>query len=145
MKKEPYACICCGYTTHLKNDMKRHLYIGKKPCPKILNDIELTDEIKDYILTNRVYHINIKNTSLIDKLKNMEIEINHWKNNKNEQFYQLIVEKYLGHTHKRITCGITDITTETIHAEIKRWNNFKEAIGQLTTYNIVDPKEENHV
>jgi hypothetical protein len=29
----------------------------KKPCPTIKNDIELTNEIKDKILTGRVYHI----------------------------------------------------------------------------------------
>jgi hypothetical protein len=37
--------------------MKRHLYDGKKPCPKMINSIELTDDIKEYILANRIYHI----------------------------------------------------------------------------------------
>lgn len=55
--KQLYTCICCGYETHRKPRMYLHLYKKKKPCCKSVNDIELTDEIRDYILTNRVYHI----------------------------------------------------------------------------------------
>lgn len=28
----------------------------KKPCPKSVNDIDLTEEIKEYVLTNRKWH-----------------------------------------------------------------------------------------
>ena len=55
-KKEPYTCPSCGYKTERKNFMKNHLYTLKKPCPKLVNDIELTIEIKEYILTNRKWH-----------------------------------------------------------------------------------------
>jgi hypothetical protein len=44
-------------TTHDRKDMRRHLYGRKKPCPMSVNPVELTDEIRDYILQNRVYHI----------------------------------------------------------------------------------------
>jgi hypothetical protein len=37
--------------------MKDHLYLRKKKCPALENDIELTDEIKEYILNNRIYKI----------------------------------------------------------------------------------------
>ena len=37
--------------------MRRHLYQKKKPCPKSMNVIELTDEIKETILRDRVYMI----------------------------------------------------------------------------------------
>lgn len=56
-----------------------------------------------------------------------------------------IVEKYLGNTHKNLQSGITNITTDTIHAEIKRWNRYKEAIGQLLVYNKKLPREQLQV
>lgn len=58
--EQPYVCIACGYNTDSKGAMRRHFGIGndrKKPCPKIANDIELTPEIKEYILANRIYRI----------------------------------------------------------------------------------------
>jgi predicted transcriptional regulator len=57
MKKDPYNCIRCGYNAQQKIHMKNHLYNLKKICPCLLNDIELTDEIKEFILLNRIYHI----------------------------------------------------------------------------------------
>ena len=53
--KPPYTCFCCGYTTINRANMSQHLYKRKKPCPKILNNIEFTDEIKQHILNNRIY------------------------------------------------------------------------------------------
>jgi len=37
--------------------MQRHLFDNKKTCPAVLCDIVLTDEIRQYVLDNRVYHI----------------------------------------------------------------------------------------
>jgi hypothetical protein len=55
--KTPYICVCCGYEAYHKPAMRKHLYDKIKPCPKILNDIDLTDDIKDYILANHVYRL----------------------------------------------------------------------------------------
>jgi hypothetical protein len=60
MKKEPYMCISCGYNTPKKSHMVFHLYKLKKQCPGTVNNIELTDEIKDEIIKNRVYHMPTK-------------------------------------------------------------------------------------
>lgn len=35
--------------------MNRHFYHNKNVCPSIVNDIELTDAIREHILKNRVY------------------------------------------------------------------------------------------
>lgn len=56
-KKRPYECPCCGYTTSQKANMRFHFYNLKKPCPKTDNNIELTEEIKEHVLSNRVYKI----------------------------------------------------------------------------------------
>ncbi len=53
----PYTCVSCGMTTHDRKDMRRHLYERKTPCPMTLNPVELTDEIREYIMTNRVYRM----------------------------------------------------------------------------------------
>jgi hypothetical protein len=55
--KDNYECPCCGYDTHKKHNMINHLYNLKNPCPKSKNNIELTEEIKDHIIKNRVYKI----------------------------------------------------------------------------------------
>ncbi len=54
-KQPPYTCISCGHTTEYRNDMRRHFYKRKKQCPMTLTHVVLTDEIKEYILANRVY------------------------------------------------------------------------------------------
>ena len=50
-----YSCPCCGYKTKHKTNIKNHLYKLKKPCPKLYDDVDLTEDIKEYILKNRVY------------------------------------------------------------------------------------------
>lgn len=57
-KNEPYQCTRCGYSTDHRSKMHKHLFgERKKPCPTTLNDIELTDSIKQHIIDFRVYHI----------------------------------------------------------------------------------------
>lgn len=58
-KKIEYKCPRCGFQTNQKNMMRRHLFLLKKQCPGIFQDIELTHEMKDYILANRLLHRNI--------------------------------------------------------------------------------------
>ena len=55
------------------------------------------------------------------------------------------MEQYLGGTHVKLKIGITDVTTDTLHAEIKVWEDWKMAVGQLTCYNNELPKEELHL
>ena len=147
-KKRPYECICCGYATTRKSCMVDHFYKVKKPCPKCINNIELTDEIKEYILANRIFTISPKDkvnqTTLFTAFADLKIENSMLKNKKDEKFYQLIVEKYLVSTHKKIKSGITDVTNDKIHAEIKRWPKYKDALGQLIAYNHDLPREELH-
>ena len=55
-RKPDYECPRCGYCTHHKTFMRKHLMSLKKPCPAARLTIELTDDIKQDILDNRVYH-----------------------------------------------------------------------------------------
>lgn len=50
--REPYTCPRCKYTTSLKGNMKKHLFMNTKPC---IGSIELSDDVKECVMQNRVY------------------------------------------------------------------------------------------
>jgi hypothetical protein len=79
--REEYTCPCCGYHTSHKTNMHFHLYKLRKPCPKSQNVIELTEEIKQHVLSNRVYHIPKQTTTqvLIQNINNNQ-QINNFIN-----------------------------------------------------------------
>ena len=68
-KATPYECIRCGYTTIEKSYMRRHLFSLKKVCASKKTDIELTDDIKNNILINKIYKIakEEKSKKIIDE------------------------------------------------------------------------------
>lgn len=51
----PYYCPRCGYVASQKCNMRKHFYSRSKPCPVYESDIELSDDIKEFVLTNHVY------------------------------------------------------------------------------------------
>lgn len=59
---------------------------------------------------------------------------------RNEKYYQSFLERTLGASHKVTKYGITDITTEDFHLEIKQWSNYKAALGQILSYNHNDTR-----
>ena len=67
MKKEHYKCFRCNYTTPQKSHMRQH-FSNIKPCHALLNVIDLTPEIKQFILDNRIYK-NINMVSFEDKVE----------------------------------------------------------------------------
>jgi hypothetical protein len=80
-----------------------------------------------------------------EQISKLTIQLDLLKTHKKEDFYQKIVEHHLGGTHKTLKCGITDVTTDTIHAEVKRWDSYKAGVGQLVCYNHEDPRSELHM
>jgi len=50
-----YTCPRCGYKTKNKTKMYRHLYEKQKVCAGCVSNIELTEDVKECILENRVY------------------------------------------------------------------------------------------
>lgn len=83
--RSPYTCPRCNYQVDVKSSIRTHLYKLKKPCAArtIEQDIELTDEIKEYILNNRIYqHIstqivpNIQQIQNIHNIQNIVVNMN---------------------------------------------------------------------
>jgi hypothetical protein len=74
----PYTCIRCNYKTKDKSCMRDHLYKRKKICPATKMVLELTDEIKNHILDNRIYIIpkekkEVKPTTINQQFNNYNI------------------------------------------------------------------------
>ena len=86
-----------------------------------MNNIKIQNEIKE----------------IYDKLYNLEKKFTK----RNEHYYQKFLEKQLGGTHKRTQFGVTDISTDKFHIEIKHWKDYKTALGQLLSYNFQDNKK----
>lgn len=59
---------------------------------------------------------------------------------KKEKFYQDILEHRYNAAHQKTSAGITDLTNDSFHAEIKNWENYRESIGQLMLYNMAMPR-----
>ena len=58
--KTPYECCRCGYSTSHKACMRHHLYSLVKSCSGSKNVIDLTDDIKERILMNSIYHLPVE-------------------------------------------------------------------------------------
>jgi hypothetical protein len=149
--KTPYMCVCCGYETYHKPSMRNHLYNKKKLCPKIINVIELTDEIKEHILNNRVYHVpqNNSNQTTINQIINYNNTINNFISNMdtvdkinkimNYQEIPLIeygdtIEHKFANTIKKLETGYSDYLTLDKH-------NLLEVIDQVSS--LVNETFEN--
>lgn len=52
----PYTCPRCGYATQRKDNMQWHLYTKKKVCQARRSPVTLTEDVKQTILRDRVYH-----------------------------------------------------------------------------------------
>jgi len=68
--------------------MRQHLYRNKNLCPGSLNDIVLTDDIKEKIMINRIYHIK-------DEVKVMNQTINNFNTMNNYVAGMDAVEKIM--------------------------------------------------
>jgi len=62
-----------------------------------------------------------------------------------EHDYQHTLESVVHGNHRRNLYGITDITTDDAHIEIKKWSDYKTALGQLIAYNHGERKKDLYV
>lgn len=55
------------------------------------------------------------------------------------------MEKELGGKHQACLAGVADIVTEKEVIEIKKWKNWKEALGQILAYKLFFPDKSPKV
>lgn len=81
----PYTCCRCGYNTHDKTCMRYHLYTRKVKCPPQVDQIELTDAIKDSIMNERMFKLPFVAPAVAVvqnvKINNQQINNFHTMNN----------------------------------------------------------------
>lgn len=135
-------CPDCGKVVH-KNSLSRHKKICKHSVviAKVdnINDVHYKEHIEHLqqqinMLSQRIHELETEN-------KDIKAQMMFFKSKKNEDFFQCILEKHFGASHKTLETGITDITTDTTHIEIKRWSCWREAYAQLLLYNSSETKE----
>ena len=98
---------------------------------------ELHQDLREELLKETRGLIN----ELRKEINRLREEIDSLKENRREIYYQRFLEKMLGSGHNITKYGITDITTDTQHIEIKCWKNYKNCMGQLLAYNHKDTKQ----
>jgi adenylate cyclase class IV len=142
-----HACgLCKKQFTH-PNARNRHEIkcTGQIPCSKqrgeFIHDVDLHQQI--ITLQEQIQMMQCENEKL-------RLHIQNLTGVRKEQFYQALVEEYLQGTHKRLMykgkcVGVSDVTTQNVHAEIKHFDNYKEALGQLLWYNCNDQGKELHL
>ena len=149
-RKENSALTCdwCQAVFGSRSSKSRH----KKHCPRKpggcnADTSDGEDEEKTKLksdLEKMQSRIQTLESSLAEKHK-LEIELAFHKNKRSEAFYQKLLEAHHQGSHCKTRCGVTDITTETMHAELKRWDCWKEALGQILSYQHAKNKEELRV
>lgn len=101
MKHKDYTCPRCGYCTPFKNDMRKHMYKKLKVCPASVRDIEMTDEVKGYVMDNRVYRVpgekeKVEKDTVADTVAELKELIEMYK--KDASTKGLLLEKVLSIT-----------------------------------------------
>ena len=73
-----FVCPRCGYSSSRKSNIRKHLY-KVNICPAKLDDIDLTDEVREYVITNKRYYNRSKpvlDTTTVDTLNKLVLNLN---------------------------------------------------------------------
>jgi hypothetical protein len=152
-----YKCYWCPRSYSKSFNLNRH----KKNCPNNPNlsgnmeqstddhnDFQIMLEERQKTNNNITNNTNLIIQDLHRRIKDLE-ETNRriLEKNRNEAYYQHIIEIFLGNTHEDLIVkgslmGTTDISTPSLHGEIKTWKKWKYAMGQLIAYNTCNLRPE---
>lgn len=141
MTKEPYECPRCGYQTHFKSSIRKHLYGKKKTCQGVLCDIALSEEIKQIVIMNRKYKVNTSST--VPTQFNVYQQTNNYTNMSNFICKMDVIDKlskYIQH-RKEPLYNFDDHVTLTYEQTIDKLDNdfYKDfCMNKNTFLDIVD-------
>lgn len=120
-RQPPYTCISCGMTTYDRKDMRRHLYGRKTACPMSKNPVALTNEIRDYILTNRVYHVPKPEPTIHQTIHNNNVINNMIVAMPTEEK----LSKYIDYTKGSMSC-VSSVMEERFHRRALKFRELRE-------------------
>ena len=146
-KRDNYECPRCGYSTNQKTNITYHLYKVKHVCPASKFDIELTDEIKEYIIKNRIYRPSQNNQT--PTVTNNTNNINNIINNYNvlNNFITKLdpIEKLTQFTnYKKIEIqGLEEVIEDKYAKMVRKLDNNSYKYGyELKTNDLFDTIDE---
>lgn len=126
-----YTCPSCGYDTEKKTMMYRHFFERKTTCPRTKADIELTNDIKSYVLANRIWNASstsppTTNTTIntINTINNFQC-INNFVSNMNPMDK---LQKYVDY-NDLMTVNFGDYIEDTYKNEIRKLEKDKYRYG----------------
>lgn len=146
-------CSRCGFLSDRKSTLSNH-FNKKHLCPLRHHDYAyayMLQELSDINLRNykktceKCQQTFTTLTSFVRHCTNNECTINtnpstdeHLLNVASsfeceikviESVYKKTIENHFKATHKKLKCGMTDISTSQFHLEIKHWTNWKMGVG----------------
>jgi hypothetical protein len=68
-----------------------------------------------------------------------------YEGHRTEKEVQLLVEEDLRGKHTYVPHGRTDVVSDDVLCEIKRWDRWHTAIGQISHYNFYYDEKENRI
>lgn len=134
-----YVCTYCAskYTTrqarhkHKKTCKARLQHCEGSTTQNIINEVTVTmsEPVEDLPVATHTE----EEVTLASQYHQAELAIS--RETRNEQFYQRLLERHFNASHRVLESGITDITTDDCHIELKNWRSWQQAMGQLLVYN----------
>ena len=135
-----YDCDFCNKHFAQQSSLGRHKLVCKKKDDKFA---QLSATVAQ--LRNELEDIKAQRDQQLETLMQVQPTHDVLASSELETFYQSLMEGLLGAGHKRLSTGVTDITIDGLHAEIKRWTCWSQALGQLDKYQHADAKSELRV
>ena len=137
-------CLCrkprCHFSSNDKSAIRRHFYNLKKTCPATKNDIELTDEIKNYILNNRIY--KIPKQTYVQNIINNNINNYNQINNLIANMDNLDkVNKFIKYKNIELT-DLEESMNDNFHNKVYKLKHNKYKDFQLNLQNIMEIFDE---
>lgn len=144
-KKGAFMCRFCNKTFLNRSSSYRHQGKCQVKKSESREDLEI-EKMKNEILEMKNEIKLLKNRKILEREnQRLRNELLKYKTKRTEEFYQVVVENFLGGSHAYLSIGVTDVTNNDTHAEIKEWSSWKHALGQLIVYNTELPKEKLHL
>jgi hypothetical protein len=134
--------IPCPHCSKTFTTIQGRCYHLKHHCKEKVTTSTHTDQDDHNALRIKVEQMEERINNIMDTMEKWKIEImDEIQGSKKEEFFQRHFEKVYGGKHHSNTFGVTDITTEEAHIEIKEWKKWKYAMGQILSYNHDNAKK----
>jgi hypothetical protein len=139
IKHNPLQCRKCTKIFKYRSSAYNH----RKTCTVEVSSKD-NPPYKFSDIETSVNDLNIKFEKLrttVEQIEDNVVVLQKKETHECEAFYQKLLEKHLDGTHMHIETGITDVSNNILHAEIKHWKNYRLAVGQLLFYNAAEKRD----